>query len=124
MRCIYLSILLALLLPGCKSSHEHDGLYIANEQITGVTRAWIIEGEVLTVYTAGVAEVKEIEQKRDYIVVDDDKTYYFNSQGGIIVPVNVQGKEIVMSKYSAKTKYNYCELEKIIDAAVPLKFKR
>ena len=117
-------ILIVFLLAGCSGNHQHDGLYIADKKFMGVTRAWIVEGNGVTIYIMGTVDAVRCKQYNDRIEVSN-KTYYFNPAGGIVVPgVTPNATGYTMNKVSTKTKYSFDELDKLIEDAVPPEFRR
>jgi hypothetical protein len=118
-------LLIALVvLAGCKANHQHDGLYIADQQITGVTQAWILEGDKMTIYSMGAIKALRCKQYADRIETEKDETYYLNTGGGSIVVPMVGGKQVNMKKVSNRTTYNIGELDKLVEDAVPSTFVR
>lgn len=112
-----ISITILILLTGC-TSRQHDGLYIANIRITGVTQAWILEGDNLTIYSAGMTKVIECDQYKDRLKVEGEKVFYFNDKGDILMPEGKdKGLDFRMIKISDKTKHSAADLDKFIDEA-------
>jgi len=112
------------MLAGCKANHEHDGLYIADQQITGVTHAWILEGDKMTIYSMGTFRAVDCKQYADRIETDKNETYYFNSGGSSIVVPKVGGKQVNMKKVSNRTTFNIGELDKLVENAIAPAFVR
>jgi hypothetical protein len=114
---LLLTIVILILLYGC-TSHDHDGLYIANLRVTGVTQAWILEGDYLTIYSAGITKVMECDQYSDRLKVEGDEVFYFSDKGDILMPEGKEkGMDYRMIRISEKTKYSQSELDKLIDIA-------
>jgi hypothetical protein len=114
---LLLTIVILILISGC-TSHDHDGLYIANLRVTGVTQAWILEGDYLTIYSAGITKVMECDQYSDRLEVEGDEVFYFSDKGDILMPEGKEkGMDYRMIRISEKTKYSQAELDKLIDIA-------
>ena len=114
---ISLTIVILILICGC-TSHDHDGLYIANLRVTGVTQAWIVEGNYLTIYAAGMTKVVECDQYKDRLKLDGDEVFYFSENGDILMPEGKEkGLDYRMVRISERTKYNQAELDKLVDTA-------
>ena len=113
-----LLFLIVIFHAGCATNHEHDGLYIANRAVTGITKAWILEGNALTVYSMGTTEVVRCKQFGDRIEISGGEVYNFNDDGDL---VSANGDEKTqgyrMIKMSERTKYNFGELDKIVNEA-------
>ena len=106
-----------ILLSGC-SSHQHDGLYIANIRVTGITQAWILEGNYLTIYSAGMSKVMECDQYNDRVKVQGGEVFYFNEKGDILMPEGKEkGIDYRMIRMSDKTNYTQADLDQLIDEA-------
>ena len=112
--------LLLIILSGCEVNHQHDGVYIAEQPMMGVTRTWIIEGNAITYYLMGEVKVAKCKQFEDRIETADDLVYQFDEAGNLIVPgkEGKTGSERLI-KRSSKTKFTPAELEKMIDDAMP-----
>jgi len=107
-----------IFLAGCTANHEHDGLYIASREVTGITKAWILEGNVLTVYSMGTTEVLRCKQLNDGIELGDGEVYSFNSDGDLVSAKEEHKKnDYRMIKTSDRTKFNFGELDKIVNEA-------
>lgn len=114
---LLLTIVILILINGC-TSHDHDGLYIANLRVTGVTQAWILEGDYLTIYSAGITKVMECDQYSDRLEVEGDEVFYFSDKGDILMPDGKEkGMDYRMIRISEKTEYSQAELDKLIDIA-------
>jgi hypothetical protein len=105
-----------IFLAGCAANHEHDGLYIANREVTGITKAWILEGNVLTVYSMGTTEVLRCKQFNDRIEIGDGEVYSFNGDGDLVSAKEAERKnDYRMIKKSERTKLT-SELDKLNEA--------
>ncbi|MBA4057313.1 MAG: hypothetical protein C0490_21545 [Marivirga sp.] len=114
---VLLLIIIVILIGGC-TSHQHDGLYIANMRTTGITQAWILEGDYLTIYSAGMTKVMECNQYNDRLKVEGDEVFYFDDKGDILMPDGKEkGIDYRMTRISDKTKYSQADLDKLIDEA-------
>ena len=103
---------------GCTPNHQHDGLYLANKAVTGITKAWILEGDVLTVYSMGAAEVLRCKQFDDRIEISGGEVFVFNSDGELVSSADSdKAKNYRMIKVSERTKFNIGELDKIVNDA-------
>ena len=113
-----LFFVVAIFLIGCTANHQHDGLYVANRAVMGITKAWIIEGDVLTVYSMGAAEVLRCKQFNDRIEIKEGEVFIFNKDGDLVSSSETdRAKDYRMVKMSARTKYNVGELDKIVNDA-------
>jgi hypothetical protein len=112
-------LLIVFALAACKESHEHDGVYISQEPIMGVTKAWIVEGNAITSYLMGEVKVARCKQYDDHLE-SDDITYPFDEAGNLIIP-GKKGRtaDEKLIKRSAKTKVTAVEIEKLIDEFMP-----
>lgn len=107
-----------IFLAGCTTNHQHDGLYIANRTLMGITKAWILEGDVMTVYSMGASEVFRIKQFDDRIEIKGGEVFIFNSDGNLVSSTDAgKAKNYRMIKISDRTKYNVGELDKIVNDA-------
>jgi hypothetical protein len=107
-----------IFLIGCTTNHQHDGLYIANREVMGITKAWILEGDVLTVYSMGAAKALRCKQFDDRIEIKGGETFVFNSDGDLVSSTDDdKAKNYRMVKVSERTKYNVGELDKIVNDA-------
>ena len=103
---------------GCTANHQHDGLYIANREVMGITKAWILEGDALTVYSMGTTEVLRCKQFDDRIEISGSEVYNFGSNGDLVPDKDEEkAKDYRMIKMSERTKYNFGELDKIVNEA-------
>lgn len=117
--------LLALLLASCGANHSHDGLYIANRAVTGVTKAWIIQGDALTIYSMGVIDVTPCEQYADRVQVKGGDVYRFDVEGNVIIDYDTtRNADLRMMKVSDRTNYNIGELDKLVSDAYQNERKR
>jgi hypothetical protein len=89
---------------GCSANHQYDGLYIANKEITGVTKVWILEGNELTIYSMGVVNVQRCKQYSDRIEIKAGNAYTVDDKGDIIIASDSVGNvDYRMVKYSDRT---------------------
>ena len=103
---------------GCTTNHQHDGLYIANREVMGITKAWILEGDVLTVYSMGTTDVLHCKQFEDRIEIQGGEVFTFNSEGNLVSAKSEdRAKDYKMIKTSERTKYNFGELDKLVNDA-------
>lgn len=108
-------IIILFLLSSCSANHQYDGLYLANTEIRGVTKAWILDGDELTIYSAGVVSVKRCVQYPDRLEVEDDNTYAIDQNGEIIIARDSsKNLNYRMLKFSDRTKYTFGELDKLV----------
>ena len=113
-----------IFLTACSTNHQHDGLYLANKAVTGITKAWILEGDVLTVYSMGASEVLRCKQYDDRIEISGGEVFIFNSDGDLVSSADsVKAKNYRMIKISERTKFNIGELDKIVNDAYERKEK-
>lgn len=107
-----------IFLSACTTNHKHDGLYLANKAVTGITKAWILEGDVLTVYSMGASEALRCKQFDDRIEISGGEVFIFNSDGDLVSSTDsVKSQNYRMVKMSERTKYNIGELDKIVNDA-------
>lgn len=105
-----------ILMSGCTTNHQHDGLYIANKKVTGITKAWILEGDELTIYSMGAMEATRCDQFEDRIEIQGGEIFYFNSKGEIVISAGSGARTgYSMMKISDRTKYSFGELDKLLD---------
>jgi hypothetical protein len=115
---VILAIITGLLWVGCTTNHQHDGLYVANREVTGITKAWILEGNALTIYSMGITDIKRCKQYPDRIEVEDEETFPIDAAGDIIIlSDSVKNVNYRMVKFSSRTNYNVGELDKIVSDA-------
>jgi hypothetical protein len=107
-----------VLLTGCTPNHQHDGLYMANKRVTGVTKVWILEGDALTVYAVGETKVFKCDQYADRIEVKGGEIYYLDGKDDILISKGPnKSTDYRMVRVSDKTKYSFAELDRLVDEA-------
>jgi len=112
-----LFVAVVTLLTAC-TNHQHDGLYLANREVMGITKAWILEGDVLTVYSMGASEALRCKQFDDRIEIQGGEVFDFNNDGDLVSSTDPDiAKKYRMIKISERTKYNVGELDKIVNDA-------
>lgn len=83
----------------------------------GITKAWILEGDVVTVYSMGTTDVIRCKQFNDRIEIGDE-VYVFNNDGDLVSEKgDKKAKGYRMVKMSERTRYNFGELDKIVSEA-------
>jgi len=109
-----------MLLGGCQENHQHDGVYIAKQPVTGVMKTWIVEGNAITYYLMGEVKVAKCKQYDNRIETSNGVVYPIDDAGDLIIPGKA-GKTVdeKLIKRSANTKFTPAELEKMIDKAMP-----
>ena len=117
-----LFLVLSFTILACATKSDYDGLYIADKQIMGVTRAWLLKGDVLTIYAAGDVEAVRCEQLDGAIELESKEKYSLDPNGGIVVPTG--NVNLTMRKISKQLEFRPGELEKIIEDNTPVEFKR
>jgi hypothetical protein len=115
---VIITMLTCLLWVGCATNHQHDGLYLANREVTGLTKAWILEGNALTFYSMGITDIKRCKQYSDRIEVEDGDTFPIDAAGDIVIlSDSTKNVNYRMVKFSDRTNYKVGELDKIVSDA-------
>lgn len=109
-----------MLLSGCKTNRQHDGVYISEQPMLGVMKTWIVEGNAITYFLMGDVKVARCKQYDDRIETSNGVVYRVDESGNLIIP-GKEGKtaDEKLIKRSSNTKFTPAELEKMIDDAMP-----
>lgn len=96
---IKLSIIIpiGLFILGCQQNH--NGLYVANKSLMGITPAWEIDGEKLTVFTLGMTEKFGCKQFPNKIELSDGKVLFFNNSGELIINDSIANPYSILGNY-------------------------